>query len=135
MIKVIWYRFKECLGTVTIFLVEASSETGLFRHLSDYDFEVVTSKIQNLWGSPFDSKSVTFNLYFKNAGKNSEKVFCFWDNCLWIGIVKLSPCCFSKGPLKQDFLDIYLTTFSASVLSEKQRCEGNLLFQNVLNLN
>ena len=27
------------------------------------------------------------------------------------------PCCLAKGPLKQDFLDIYLTMFSESVIS------------------
>ena len=26
----------------------------------------------------------------KKKGKNGEKVFCFWDNCIWIGDVKLS---------------------------------------------
>ena len=52
--------------------------------------ESVTSKIQNLWGSSFDSKCLKFNVDFKNAAKNWEKVFCFWDNCIWIGIVKLS---------------------------------------------
>ena len=31
-----------------------------------------------------------FNIDLKNATKNSEKVFCFWDNCIRIGIVKLS---------------------------------------------
>ena len=30
------------------------------------------------------------------------------------------PCCLSKGPLKWDFLDIYLTTFSESLNSEIQ---------------
>ena len=52
--------------------------------------ESVTSKIQNLWGSSFYSKCLKFNVDFKNAAKNWEKVFCFWDNCIWIGIVKLS---------------------------------------------
>ena len=106
---------------------------------------------------------------------------CFWDNCIWTGIVKLSllgtgnfqsaanlltsspkifhlnktdffqlnwlgsaqwqwkrqfvedmnrawarlPCCFSKDPQKQNFLDIYLTTFSESVISEIQKLEGS----------
>ena len=59
MIKVLWWIFQQCLGTFTILLVEASSETGLFRHLSDYVFGV-------------------------------RKIFSFWDNCIWIGIVKLS---------------------------------------------
>ena len=142
--------------------------------------ESVTSKIQNLWGSSFDSKCLKFNVDFKNAAKNWEKVFCFWDNCIWIGIVKLSlvragyfslagnvltsshriwlmanrdffqlnclgsdqwiwlrccdadfhstwarlPCCLSKGRLKREFLDIYLTTFSESVISEIQNLWG-----------
>ena len=30
-----------------------------------------------------------FNLDFKNAAKNCQKVFCFSDNCIWIGTVKL----------------------------------------------
>ena len=49
--------------------------------------ESVTSKIQNLWGSLFDSKISKFSRYFKNAGKKWEKVFCVWDNCMLIGIV------------------------------------------------
>ena len=109
--------------------------------------------------------------------KNREKVFCLWDNCIWIGIVELSlwrtryflsaanmlrsspkilhvnkrdffqlnflgsgrwiwskccdedlnsawtrlPCCFSKVPLKRDFLDIYQIRFSQSVISEPQK--------------
>ena len=182
MIKVLWCRFQQCLGTFTILLVEASSETGLFRHLSDYVFgvrkifsfwdnciwigivklsllrtgyfssaanvltsspktwhvkkqlffehnfvasdewiwqrccdadfnslcarssyclsmhrlewyildvylttfsESVTLKIQNLWGLSFYSKCSKFNLDFKNAAQNLEKIFCFWDNCIW----------------------------------------------------
>ena len=52
--------------------------------------ESVISEIQNLWGSSFFSKYSKFNQDFKNAARNSEKVFCFWDNCISIGIVKLS---------------------------------------------
>ena len=51
--------------------------------------EFVTSKIKNVWSSSFDWKSLKFNLDFKNGAINSEKRFCFWDNCIWIGIVKL----------------------------------------------
>ena len=32
----------------------------------------------------------TVVLDVKNSAKNWEKAFCFWDNCIWIGIVKLS---------------------------------------------
>ena len=52
--------------------------------------ESVISKLQNLWGSYFVSTLLKFNLKFKKAAENSEKVFSFWDNCIWIGIVKLS---------------------------------------------
>ena len=27
---------------------------------------------------------------FQNAGKNPENVFSFWDNCMWMGCIKLS---------------------------------------------
>ena len=48
------------------------------------------SKIQNLWGSSFGLKCLKFKLDFENAGKSWGKVFCYLDNCIWIGIVKLS---------------------------------------------
>ena len=129
---------------------------------------------QKLWLSSFASKPSKFNLDFKNVPENSEKVFCLWDNCIWIGIVKLSlwrtrnflyaanvvtsspkichvnkrdsfqlnflgsdrwiwsrccdadfssscerlPCCLSNCPIKREFLDIYLITFSQSVISQ-----------------
>ena len=52
--------------------------------------ESVISKIQSLWGSSFFSKSWKFNLDLKNAGENWERDFCLSDNCIWIGIVKVS---------------------------------------------
>ena len=38
------------------------------------------------------------------------------------------PCCLSKGPLKQDFLGIYLTTFSEFVIWEIQKLWGLYFF-------
>ena len=52
--------------------------------------ESVISEIQNLWASPFFSKCSIFNLDFKHAEKNPQIFFCFWDNLIWIGIVKFS---------------------------------------------
>ena len=52
--------------------------------------EMVIWKIDRLWGSNFFWKSAKFNVDFKNAEINSEKVFCFWDNRIWNGCVKLS---------------------------------------------
>ena len=51
--------------------------------------ESVIPEIQNIWGSSFFWKYWKFNVHFKNAVKNRE-IFFFWDNCIWIGIVKLS---------------------------------------------
>ena len=133
--------------------------------------------MQNIWGSSFSWKRSKFEIHFKNAAKNWEKVFCFSDNCIWIGIVILSlwrtryfssaanvlrssrkilhvnrrdfsqlnflgidwwiwsrccdadfksawarlPCCLSNCLLKRHFLNIYLITFSQSVISEIQK--------------
>ena len=52
--------------------------------------ESIISEIQKLWGSSFASKYLKFNLDFKNVARNWKKVFCFWGNCIWTGIVKLS---------------------------------------------
>ena len=52
--------------------------------------ESVISEIQNLWGSSFFSKCSTFKLDFESAAKTGEKRFSSWDNCISIGIVKLS---------------------------------------------
>ena len=52
--------------------------------------ESITLKIQNLRRPFFYSKCLKFKLDFKNASKNWEKAFCFWYNCIWIGVVKFS---------------------------------------------
>ena len=38
MVKVLSASFEQCFGPFTMLLVEASSETGLFRHFSNYVF-------------------------------------------------------------------------------------------------
>ena len=91
LIKVLRCRFQHCLDTFTMLLVEGFSQTGLFRHLSDHD-----SGVRNIGYTK--SVRVVFFFWqylkliadFKNLAKNSENIFCFWDNCIWIGIVKLS---------------------------------------------
>ena len=50
----------------------------------------IISEIHRVWRSSKFWKSSKFNLRFKNAEKNSEKVFCFLDNYIWIGCTKLS---------------------------------------------
>ena len=40
MIRMLWCRFQQCLCTFTMWLVEESYETGLFRDLSNHVFRV-----------------------------------------------------------------------------------------------
>ena len=47
--------------------------------------------------------------------------------------MKNFPCCLLKGPLKHDFLDIYLNTISESVTSKIHQLWGSSLFENVQN--
>ena len=35
-------------------------------------------------------KCLKFNADSKNAEKNPEKIFCFWDKCIWIVCIQLS---------------------------------------------
>ena len=45
-------------------------------------------------------------------------------NSVWARL----PCCFSKCPLKRNFLDIYLTTYSESVIAEKKKSMRVIVF-------
>ena len=89
-IKVLWCRFQQCFATFTMLLVKGLSQTGLLRHLSDYIFIVLNFKITKSMKASFLSKCSKFHLDFKNAAENREKVFSFWDERIWFGIVKLS---------------------------------------------
>ena len=90
MIKVLWCRFQQCLGTFTILLVEGSSKLRLLTHLYDYVFGVRNFGNAESMRVIFFSKYLKFKLDIKKAPKNWENAFCFWDHCIWTGIVKLS---------------------------------------------
>ena len=68
-------------------LVKGSSKTGI---LYDYVFGDRNFGNTKSMRSSFVSKYLKLHLDFKNAAKTSGKVFCYLDNCIWIGIVKLS---------------------------------------------
>ena len=174
MINVLWCRFQQCLDIFTISLLEASSETVLFRHLSDYIFRVRNFENTKSMRVIFLLKIFKCESRFQSYCKNLRKGFCCRHNFIWIRIVKLFllrtgyflsvanvltrypqiwngnkgdffeqnslasdqwvwysccdadfntvwarlPYCFSKLPLKRDFLDIYLTTILKSVTSK-----------------
>ena len=71
-------------------LVKGFSKTGLFRNLYDYLFRDRNFGNTKSMRVIFFSKYLKLHLDFKNAAKTSGKVFCYLDNCIWIGIVKLS---------------------------------------------
>ena len=52
--------------------------------------ESVISDRQKLWGSSFFRKGSKIQIDFKNSARSWEQLFRFSDNCIWIGIVKLS---------------------------------------------
>ena len=52
--------------------------------------ESVISEIQNLWRSPFFVKMSKITFTFQNFSKKLTKILRFWDNCIWIRIVKFS---------------------------------------------
>ena len=90
MIKVLWCRFQQCLGTFTILLVKGSSKLRLLTHLYDYVFGVRNFGNAESMRVNFFSKYLKIKLDIKKASKNWQNDFCFWDNCFWTSIVKLS---------------------------------------------
>ena len=90
MVKVLSFRFEQCLGPYTMLLVEGSSERGLFTHISNIVFR-----------SPLVQKYISYECHFffenvqnwiwvsKMRKQNGEKVFCFWDIWIWTCYIKL----------------------------------------------
>ena len=92
MIKVMWCRFEQCSGRFTMLLVEVTSETTLFRHLSDYVCAVRNFERTKCMRVIFSFKMFKIWSRFQKCSKNWEKKkSCFWYICIWHGIVKLSP--------------------------------------------
>ena len=84
------FRFQQCLVPLTMLVVEGSSETWLFRDLFSHVFRVPNFGNTSAMRVIFFFNFLKFNLDFKIAEKNSENVFCFSDNSIWIGCLELS---------------------------------------------
>ena len=88
---VLSFRLKQCLGTFTMLPMKECSETALFRHISKHVFRgPYFRKYMSYKGHLFFWKFLKFNVDFENKKKHAQKIICFWDNCIWIGCVKLS---------------------------------------------
>ena len=70
LIKVISYIFEQCLGTFTILLVKGSSETGLFRRLSNHVFRVRNFGNTQSIGVMFLFKTFKISARLQKSSKN-----------------------------------------------------------------
>ena len=91
MVKVTSWTLDQCLGASSMFLVVESSETWLFRHSSNHLFHSPEfRKYIGYEGHPFLENVKNLMQIKEMPKKNGEKVFCFWDNSVWIDCVNLS---------------------------------------------
>ena len=91
MTKILPCRSRQCFGAFNMLTVYECSDTGIFTHLSSLDFlRTIISQTSNIWESSFFSKYSKCCVDFGNAKKNSENIFRFWDNCIWIRCVNYS---------------------------------------------
>ena len=75
MVKVVWFRFQQCLIHVTMLLVEGQLKRNFLDVYLTTFFESVISEVDQLWGSSFFREYLKFDPDFKIAEKNGE---CLW---------------------------------------------------------
>ena len=90
MIKMLWCRFQQCLGTSPMLLVQGSSETGLFILLSNHNIGVRNFGNTKAMRVTFFKKCLNFKLISKMEQKIWKTCFVSEINSIWIGIDKLS---------------------------------------------
>ena len=85
-----WCRFQQCLGALTMLLLKGFSETGLFRHLSDYVLRVRNFEITKSMRVISFVKMFKISSRFYKWSNKLRKSYFLWDIGVWISIVKLS---------------------------------------------
>ena len=83
MVKVLSFRFQQCFSRFIMLLVKDSSETGLFRHLSNH--VVPSQSVQKYisYEGHLFFKMFKLQSKFRNfKKKNGENIFRFGDNCI-----------------------------------------------------
>ena len=84
-------RFQQCLGPFTMLLFDGSSETRLFRRLSNHVFgSPQFRKYIGYEGHTFIKNLQNLLCFSKMQIKIGKIFFSFRDNGIWIGSVKLS---------------------------------------------
>ena len=106
------FRFQQRFGVFTMLLIEGSSDERLFRHLCNHVFRSPENqKYISYEGHLFFWKYSKLNLNFENAKKkkkkNWEKVFCFWDKCIW-------KCCNKFPLLRREYLSLAVNVLTNS---------------------
>ena len=90
MVKVKLFRFQQCF----VPLICCFSLGPLKRYFLEIFLIMFfgVRNFENTWAVRviFFWKCSKFNLAFKNGASNWENVFSFWDNCIWIGCLKVS---------------------------------------------
>ena len=72
--------------------------------------ECVIWEINQLWRASFFCKCSKFHVHFENPRENWEKAFCFWDNCVRIGCVKL---CLLRREYWSSAVNVLTNTYKA----------------------
>ena len=99
---------------------------------------MVILEIHRLWRSSFFWKCSKFNVYFQNGEKNWEKVFCFWNNSIWIGCVILSllrrkHLLSTVNVLASSLKTLHSTTIDFSQTKKKKNWEKGFRFWDNIN--
>ena len=108
----------------------AENWENLLFFFQDHSIWIVTIKLSLLRTGYFSSAGnvlTSRSSFFHVNKRDIFQLYClFCDQSIWQRCCNVQfnsrwaslPCCLSKGPLKLDFLDIYLTKFSESIISE-----------------
>ena len=89
MIKVLWWRFRQCFGSFNMLSVKGCSEMGLFKIDLGTSFTLGTFQNIKAMRAFFCSKYLK-TLVFKKIAKKWEKAISFSDNYNWIGCKRSS---------------------------------------------
>ena len=108
MLMMLALNLNHCFGPFAMLPVEGSSQTTLFRDLSNPLFGVLNFGNSEAMRVTLFRKCWKFDVDLKNAHKNSEKVFCFCDKC--ISIVPIE-----SFLLRREYLSSIVNDFTKSL--------------------
>ena len=78
IIKALLCRSQQCLGSFTVFLFKASSETWVFRHLSNHVFRSPEFRKYISYEGHLSFQNFENGIYTYNTRQNTDKKVCFF---------------------------------------------------------